>query len=112
MLVTMADMNRFRVLVTVAGLALVAWAPAIAAQPVDTYVGGVDIPRPQDGRQPTQPAAFETVVEEEVVEEDELPVTGGDVVQLAAIGAGAIAVGAALHFRRRRAASEPAPAQS
>ena len=100
-------MTKFRALLVGVGIVVMGWASGAAAQ-TTTYTGtevrGVEVQRPP-GTQPSTVVRSEEFVEEFVEEsssESELPVTGGDLAGLALIGAGAVAVGGALHFRRRR----------
>jgi len=107
----------------VAGAALVAWlaipvaAGAQQTPPVDPYtqVRGIEVGREQLQQ---EPRVLETEVLSETVTEsvsesesesesstsDTLPVTGGDLVGLAALGLGAVAVGSVFVRRSRRSA--------
>ena len=95
-------MTKIKVLIVASGFALVGWTSAVAAQPADTYRSPETLPRdlvrPTASGQP--PSVVKTADPGDANEE--LPVTGGDMVGLAAIGAGAIVVGSALQLRRRR----------
>ncbi len=101
-------MTKFRTLLLAVGILVVGCASGASAQYVNptTEVRGITEERPPGTQPASAERTSEEVVVEETVEESEsnLPVTGGDLVQLALIGAGAVAVGAALHYRRRRPA--------
>lgn len=92
----------------IAGLALLA-APATAQQypetpPVDVLPDEVE--PPAQGEPPAEDVdGDETEVAGDVVTRGSLPVTGGDLLGLAAIGAGAVAVGGVLVAQRRRTTS-------
>lgn len=84
----------------IAVLALVA-APAVAQEvypdtPPEEVEGDVVVQTPTDVEQPDDVEVAGDVVTRS------LPVTGGDLLGLAAMGAGAIAVGAVLVAQRRR----------
>jgi hypothetical protein len=102
----MRNTARLATLTASAGAALLLAASVALAQEsvVDTYSGVIPIQLDRDETAPVEPTAVKStgVESQSVSSPTTLPFTGGEVVLLTGLGAGALAAGAALVVAGRR----------